>query len=506
MSNPNFTIPTRQSPKGIVVMLGFQLYNLIKKTWVFIPIALFSIFKKDDPNTVILKFAGITIIVLILLLLISFLKYRNFKFHFHNDYFVLQQGILKKEETSISTSKIQNVYIKQNLLQQIIDVVSLSVESAGDNKTEIEIKALDKSTAQALKALLISKNKKVTSPDMGAFSNEKSMVSDNETLFYRVTMKHLFLEGISENHLKSLAFIVAFLFGLYGNFKDFFEQMDLETLETSYFQYSESQVLQFLIFNVFILISLILLAFLISLVKTVLFNFDLKVVETDKGLEISKGLLNKVSLGLITSRIQTITLSTNRLKKALGLYQMYFSQAMVNAKQLKNFSIIGLSQSESSNLVDKFYKNILDGVVKHKPEPYFIRIKVIRWLLLVMAVNVFIVFMLPQIYLLLNLPALILIGFAVYQSYKKAYYSIDSEYLVVGYGGLVDINTDMAEIHKIQAVKLKQTIFQKYKGIASVKIYTASKPLTIPFVKESQARNLADFLLYKVESEDRHWM
>ncbi|MEN8884933.1 MAG: PH domain-containing protein [Winogradskyella sp.] len=32
-----------------------------------------------------------------------------------------------KEEISVSTSKIQNVYIKQNVLQQIINVVSLSI-------------------------------------------------------------------------------------------------------------------------------------------------------------------------------------------------------------------------------------------------------------------------------------------------------------------------------------------------------------------------------------------
>ncbi|WP_053991154.1 PH domain-containing protein [Mangrovimonas sp. TPBH4] len=504
MSSSNFSVPTRQSPKGIIVMFAFQLYALIRKTWVFLSIVIFSTLKKQDSGAAILKLFVFVGIVLLLLLIISVLKYRNFKFSILNDYFVLHQGILKKEETSISKSKIQNVYIKQNLIQQIIDVVSLSVESAGDKKTEIEIKALDKSSAETLKALLISGTRQISTENEEA--QEVLSEFKNKRTFFRVSVKNLLLEGVSENHLKSMAFIFAFFLGLYGNFKDVLGDIDLEAYEESYYQFGESQMLQFLIFNVALAVFLLLVAFLFSLVKTVLINFDLKVTENDKGLEISKGLFNKVSLGLVTSRIQTITLSTNRFKRALGLHQMFFTQAMVNKKQLKNFSIIGLSKSESANLVEKFHSNILNGIERHKPAPYFKRVKTLQLLLFVLLANSIVLFQLSYLYLLWNIPLLIFIFLVVHQSYKKAYYSIDEKYLVIGSGGLIDINTDMAEIHKLQGVKLKQSIFQKHRGIASVKIYTASKALTIPFIKVNEAQHIVDFLLYKVESEDRHWM
>lgn len=502
MSSPNFSIPTRQSAKGIIVLFGFQLYKLVKQQMAIIFVSLYLFIRKADSEKIVWLGLGL-LLLLLLVLVISILKYRNFKFHIINDYFVLQQGVLKKEETAISKSKIQNIYIKQNLLQQIIDVVSLSVESAGDKKTEIEIKALDKPTAQALKTLLISNNTQVSK---NKESQETLEVLREDKTFYQVSMKRLFLEGISENHLKSLVFIFAFFFGLYGNFKDALGDVKLADLEASYFQYSESQMMQFVIFNFAIITVLLLVAFAFSLVKTVLINFDLKVIENNKGLEISKGLLNKVSLGLVTSRIQTITLSTNRFKKALGLYQMFFTQAMVDAKQLKNFSIIGLSKSESKKLIEKFYANILEGIKKHKPEAYFKRIKALQVLVLIMGVNGLIVFNSSYLYFLWNIPLIVFAVLVVRQSYKKAYYSIDENYIVIGSGGLIEINTDMAELHKLQGVQFKQSIFQKYRGIASVKIYTASKALTIPFIKENDAKTIVDFLLFKVESEDRHWM
>lgn len=70
--------------------------------------------------------------ILVYLLVVAFLNYWNFKFYLKDDDFYLTTGILNKESTVISKSKIQNVYIKQNFLQQLIDVVSLNIETAGD--------------------------------------------------------------------------------------------------------------------------------------------------------------------------------------------------------------------------------------------------------------------------------------------------------------------------------------------------------------------------------------
>ena len=72
--------------------------------------------------------------------------------------------------------------------------------------------------------------------------------------------------------------------------------------------------------------------------------------------------------------------------------------------------------------------------------------------------------------------------------------------------GVIDTTTNILEIHKIQAVKIKQTIFQNRRRIASVVISTASKSVTIPYVSKSEALAIYNFLLFKVESQDKDWM
>ena len=75
------------------------------------------------------------------------------------DEFYLTHGILKKTTIVIPISKIQNSNSSQNLLQQILQVVQVNIDSSGDEGDEIQIKALSKSKAQALQKALLSTSK-----------------------------------------------------------------------------------------------------------------------------------------------------------------------------------------------------------------------------------------------------------------------------------------------------------------------------------------------------------
>ncbi|MEN8885341.1 MAG: PH domain-containing protein, partial [Winogradskyella sp.] len=184
MSAHNFETPTRQSAKGIVVIFGVSLYRIVKATIIIFAALVYKFISSG--KTVYLtstKFILITLGILLLFLVIAILRYLNFKFYVSSDYFFLQKGIFNKEEISVSTSKIQNVYIKQNVLQQIINVVSLSIETAGDDKTEIEISALSKSKAEALKTLLL----KVAKPETFI---DGEIVED--AVYFKASIKKLF--------------------------------------------------------------------------------------------------------------------------------------------------------------------------------------------------------------------------------------------------------------------------------------------------------------------------
>ena len=500
METTDFSQPIRQSSKGIIIIFAFNAFNFFKKFFVLFIAFGISLMKRKS-------FAGVTptmmvlglITVLIIILIIAILKYLNFKFYLNKDDFHLATGIINKDNTIIPKSKIQNVYIKQNFLQQIINVVSLKIETAGDKKSEIEISALDKPTALLLKKKLFNK---------ASIENEDSeqieQIEEPE-VFFKVTIKRLLLEGLSQNHFKSFLLIVTFAFGLYNEFKDYLEQLDLDTYFKNFVKLDNDSILNLVITNVVIIFIVVLFSFLFSVIKTFIINFNLEVIEHQKTIEINKGLFTKVSLSLTPSRIQNLVITTNRVKQYFNLHSLSVKQAMVNVKQQKNFKIVALEKEQLKYLTDKLLTNYNNEGETGKPRPYFIRISVLEMLVFGIIINALVLFVFGKELLWINLAFLPLAALYVYYAYKKAYYRISDNFVTIG-SGVIDTTTNILEIHKIQAVKIKQTIFQQRRDIASIIISTASKSVTIPYVSKSEALSIYNFLLFKVESQDKDWM
>jgi len=493
----NFETPQRQSIKGIIVILFGALFESLKRIVPVILITYFAVQGKEKTNDSSSLIPVLIVVGLFLYFLIySILKYRNFKFHINDDYFFLNEGILNKGKTSIPKSKIQNVYIKQNLIQQIINVVSVSIETAGDDSAEIEIKALNNDKANDLKKQLLN---------TVAVSEITNSFTSVENIYFKASTKKLLLEGISENHLKSLWLILIFIAGIYNDLKDFIKTANLKSKFGDYFNLSDEQLFTAILLNISLVLSLIFVSFFYSLIRVFFVNFNLKIVENLKGLEISKGLFNKISLNLNESRIQTATIKTNSFKKTLGLYNVKFTQAMLNKKQKGNFSIIGLGKNKALELIDKFYPKVFENEQHSKPEHYFIRIKTMRWVALLILLNIIFFFISKELFLL-NILLIPFVFFNIKAKYRKAKYSFNDKYLTVNKGGLIETITQVMELHKIQAVKIKQSIFQKRRGIASVILYSASEELTIPYITEINAKQISNYMLYKVEREDKNWM
>ncbi|WP_372755168.1 PH domain-containing protein [Mariniflexile sp.] len=485
-----FEKPSLQSAKGIAVIFVENLYKVIKNILPLFLVVAIGIFKNDH---FFLEYQATIIIVLIFVfisvVITALLKYYTFKFHIDNNHFILNKGIFRKEVISIQKSKIQNIHIKQNFVQQILNVVALNIETAGDDTTEIEIKAISKPMALVLKEVLLINDK-----------YEVDEATENDNLYFKISLKQLILEGVSENHLTSVVLVLALLSGIYDTLRDFIKFTHLGS-----FNLSASGLFESILFNIFLFVLLLFLGFLYSLLKIFILNFNLKVVNTKAGLEISKGLLNKVSLHVQKNKIQNIRLRTNRLKKYFSLYSLQFSQIMESKKQKEYMSIIALDDLQAHNLIDKFYKGFSENSQIHKPEKYFMRVLAIQYAIPLLLLNIPLYFVSSYL-ILLNIPLLTLLIWHINQSYKKNYFSIDENYFISGSGNIIDTITDYLELKSIQSVEFKQTIFQKKRHLASVVVYTAANHITIPHIKVAMAQPIVNYLLFKTEVGDKNWM
>jgi putative membrane protein len=497
MNNYDFSIPQRQSAKGIVIIFGFQIFKFFRQSFALIFLAIFSFIRKGNVfGMSFTQIVLITILVLVIFLISAIIRYLYFKFYISGEGFHLDTGLFNKEKTIIPRSKIQNIHIKQNVLQQLINVVAFSIETAGDNKSEIEIKALDRTMALALKKELLSQK----------YSIDIDLEKEDE-IYFQVSLKKLLLEGIGQNHLKSMAIIFAFFSGIYFQIKDIIEGASLEDQlmnnVTDHVDYSS--LISVLLFNTIVLIGFLILAFLFSLVKTLIVNYNLQVIEHNQTIEISKGLFNKISVNLHPSRIQNIIITHNRIKRYFGLYTLEAKQAMTDQKKAQNLSIIALSKDQINYLLKKLYTEYEAVDDKFKPTFYFIRIKIIQSFLLLVGLNVgmyFSEFINLWLFNLLLIPILYLF---VITTYRKANYGINNNFVIVE-SGFIETKIQVVQHHKIQSVTIDQSYFMKRRGIASLNIYNASGNVTLKHIKEADARQLHNFLLYTVENTNKNWM
>lgn len=494
MNTFDFSQPLRQSAKGIIVIFGVQVFQFLKGTFLaFIPVILRVINTGNVYGLSNLLVFSIIFGILLLILIVSILKYLNFKFHVSSEGFHLQKGIINKENIIIPRAKIQNVYIKQNLLQQVINVSSLAIETAGDDKAEVEISALPIATALDLQKLLISE-KRVESSE------------ENETvIYYKASIGKLFLEGITNNHFKSLLVIITFFSGLYYENKAYLQDLQFDEKVDGLLQTDEQSFFNMIVINIILIIVMLIVVILFSIVKTFLLNYNLQVTEQNSKLSISKGLLNKVNLNLLPSRIQTLTVTTNKLKQLFHLHTLHIKQAMTSKDQKENLSVVGLNALQVDYLVGHLYRDFTTPETKLKPEFYFKRLAIIRSLVILFLLNIVFFVLNDTNFYLLNIIAIPYAYFYVKHSYLNAFYSVEKKYVTVE-SGFIDSTKHILEVHKIQSVSFTQTLFQKRSHVASLLIATASGRVRIPHIKETQAKTFMDFLLYHVEISQKNWM
>ena len=133
--------------------------------------------------------------------------------------FFNEKGIFNKSTLTIQLNKIQQVNINQSLLQQIIGVYSLDIDTAGSEKKEASIKAIDHLTATRLKQRLLSERDPITA----TVATPKPMLKLSNATLLKV--------GITSNYGASILLLMGFIFGLIQFFKDYTALFEVETTE-----------------------------------------------------------------------------------------------------------------------------------------------------------------------------------------------------------------------------------------------------------------------------------
>jgi uncharacterized membrane protein YdbT with pleckstrin-like domain len=496
-----FKQPQRQSSIGVLLMFIDTLQQWGRGLW---PIFVVYIFKFDELNKVYL-FLGLGILF-VTIGIVAYLKYLNFTFYLDakNEEFVIGEGILNKTKTIIQLNKIQQVNINQSLLQRIIGVYELDVDTAGSNKREGKIKAISHPFALALKARLM-KNENIK-PDSEKLKMASQTEIDGERPFMAISFLSLLKVGITSNYVKSLGLILAFFATVYENSKSFMTHSDFDEKKLDAYL-DKSMAIQSVAIIAFLMLGSILI---INLVRVIFRYFDYKITRQNGSLLLSFGLLSTKSTIIKPEKVQIVTISRNFFQKKMNILELKIKQATSGEKEERKsaIEIPGCNEMESGKILNLLFLKTLEKGIMLKPN--FRKLVFSIFLSILLPLTGFFVFaryvearFLDYSYLL---PIYVLfVGSIVYFGFRNNRLFVNENF-IIKQSGAWDVDNKIIEPGKIQAITTSQLFWHKRADIGSITIHTAGGNIAFQLGNYSEIKQYVNLWLYKLETTNSNWM
>jgi putative membrane protein len=491
----------RTSPLAILFFLGKLLRDIVKNAWQsFAPIAALLI---ASSGNIVDRLKIGAIVVLILIIVASVLRYVFFRFRITEDSILIREGVIRKKQLDIKFDRIQGINTQQNIVYRYLDLVTVSFDTAGSSGDEGNLPAVPSAFAQALREQI----GRPLGPGPAVDSTENIAVSEP---LLALDWRDMIRIGLSD---KRVLLVMALLSPLLDRLGD-----EADEAISSYVDSAKQGAMQFgVVGDVFLFIQIgiavILLLALISVTAAFLRYHDFKLHLDGNTLRSRGGLLTRHEVSMDLGKIQTLRLQQGIILRAFRRFKMTARQARSSHRNdsSKNFTIPVVTEELATSLRRRFLFQEGRGLVQIPTSTHFQAISkysmrmpaLINVLLplLVTAIAYSIEGDRETLLFLLWIPISILHIFKTWQ-HAGFHYTDDG---LVRRSGTFGYRTVALLYRKVQRVTVSQSPLQRRKGLATLRVYMASGSVRVPFIEHGLARQLRDFILYKVESSQKAW-
>ncbi len=504
MPDFDFSEPQRQSEVGLILIFTTSLYHIIRNLWV---VAVYFVIGEFSSQMLFFAGAGV-VLVLLLSLGYSILYFLNFKFHidYKNEEFVLQKGVISTDVINIPFQKIQQVNFRRNILQRVIGVYSVVVETAGSQDKEVEIKALSHEKANALAERLMAHAEEEQEETEGepvktAEAQEgKKTAKPGPQWEHKVSLWTLTKLGLTSNYLRGVGIIIAFYFTLKEQFM--LDEALPEDFQDPGMVWAQGKFL--------LVIFLLVLGMIITVGETLIKYFGLHLQKFRDTLQVEMGLRNNTKVNLRASRIQLLQVLTNPIQKRMQLYQVKISLASSENELEKNqIKVVGLPPEVVAQVKEYFFKSGIKENFKISPSKYLLWKKISRGMIPLVLVAGILYFyaelVTVQWFVAISLTYIVLMSLYNFLYFQRLKLGVSEEFLI-RYSGVWLKKEEYLEMFRLQAVSVTQPIWYKRRGLVNLSFHSAGGDIRFSMVPKNEVEPLLNFLLYRIESTERAWM
>jgi len=482
----------------VLFFFGKLLRTITKNAWQ--SLAPFVAFIYAYQGELVTKIVIGAIAFFVISISISVLNYWFFRFQLNNDSILIRQGVIKKKQLDIKFDRIQGINTQQNVVFRYFGLVTISFDTAGSSGSEGNLPAVTRAFAESLRSRIGSESESV----------EATAAESEADALLRLDWRDMVRIGLADRRALVVFALIGPLFERLGD--------DADRVVANYIERAADDAFQFgvaggVVIVTAAVIGLILLFALISLGAAFLRYHNFELFLDGSTLRSNGGLLTRHEVSMHLSKIQTLRLEQGIVMRWLGRYRMSARQARSSQKQgkSKNFSVPVITADAANHLREILLAPEGDSLMQiptserfRQISPYYMRSRIL-FVGLLPAIAATLIFWqafgVASLGVLLWLPAIILFS---YQSWRRSGYLLSAEGLVRR-SGLIGYRSVALLYRKVQRVSVTQSRYQRRKNLASLRVYMASGSVRIPYIEHATAKQLRDYILYKVESSQLAW-
>lgn len=492
----DLSVPQKQSIYGVVIIFFKRLAKAIN---IFVSVLFVQVGVRGDSMFWI---AISMLVIMAIIFIMSYYYYLKFRFYVKGNEFIVEKGVFTKEKITVPFDRIQTVNIQQNLIQRLLSVSGIKIDTAGSSAKEIEIAALSKSYAKKIQSFLI--DKKEASAAESDIDDEKVIATESQKPpLIQLTLIDLIKIGLTENHLRTIVVFFALVNAYIWQFQDLFFKY-AELLED---RYADWLIHWVVLLPILIIVTLVAVV-LFSVFGSIMNFYKLKFTSDQLGVRIESGLLKRQEYQIPIHKIQYLKWYKNPLRNFVGYRSLRIKQAGSEAVNKKSSILVPACTKEHWHTIikDLFQTEPADVFEKVKAHPWFI-VQLIILLSILPSALLFALayfdetqymYAIASVYLVISLPYSI-------QLAKRMSLEFNNDLIRLNKGWLFNTQVSLFQ-YKVQNVKLQQNIFQKRRGLAHLVIYTAAGRLKMWQITYEKAVQLHDRFLYKIENSEKGWM
>ena len=486
-----FSEPQKLHPVALIQVFGKVFKELITRAWPVLIALFFQLGKtnEDEPGNLHYYILG----AIALTTISGVIRFLTYRWHIQDNTVLISYGLLRKVNVKIPFDRIQFIDIQQPFYYQLFGVAKVALNTAGSKTKEAEITAVSKATAEEV-AQFIDGQKEEANAAESIDAQETTPKTPTITKeWIALDVIGLFIVGLFANHVRT--FFVVLGFGVY------LSSQISEVLESPEIEEDLAQIYDQIPSTMGFYGTMILGVFgaivVFTCIMTVIRFFNFKLTQEDATYFVKYGLFKVQTRQFNAHKIQIITTAQGPVFKALGIKRFLIQQAKSDARAKKeDLSVPGVPAKMMDAFLEHFFKI----------KPGYTHIGSIQRVLFLstrLGLPVAVAFCAAGWFFNVNFywGALVFPFILVHSFLNWKFQGLYLNPNILSTRKQVLYEKNASLLHqKIQAVHVSSNLFQRRKGLASIKIETAGGWTKLSYIQRDQANAIANYLLYKTET------